>query len=114
MTAATRESWMPVHCAVRGMSFGESEGVRTLSITWMTPLLVITSGRVTLASFTFTPPATVNASGWPFTAFAVIHSVTFAAGTSPETTWYRRMSERVAFPSGVSSAAKSIPASMKA
>ena len=69
------------------MSFGASLGVRTLSMTWMTPLLVVTSASVTFASLTMTPPFTVNESGWPLTAFADMHSLTFAAGTSPETTW---------------------------
>ena len=86
ITPATSELWNPVHCAVRGISLGVSEGVNTLSITWMIPLLVMTSGRVTLAPFTMTPPLTVNERGCPLTALAVMHSVTFAAGTSPLTT----------------------------
>ena len=68
------------------MSFGASDGINTLSMTWMIPLLVITSGIVTLASLTMTPPSTVKASGWPLTASADMHSLTFAAGTSPATT----------------------------
>ena len=113
-TAETSESWMPVHCAVRGMSFGLSVGVRTLSITWITPLLVFTSAMDTVASFTITPPSTVNASGWPLTAFADMQSVTAEAGTSPLTTWYSRISVSAAFPSGVSRAARSMPASANA
>ena len=52
----------------------------------MTPLLVETSGSVTVASLTMTPPSTVNDNGCPFTAVADKHSVTALAGTSPETT----------------------------
>ena len=43
-----------------------------------------------------------------------MHSVTALDGTSPKTTWYNRMSERAAFPSTVSSEARSMPASAKA
>ena len=87
MTAATSEVWMPVHCAVRGRSFGVSDGDNTLSITWMIPLLVFTSAIVTFAPFTITPVPTVKARGCPFTASALMHSVTAEAGTAPGTTW---------------------------
>jgi len=69
------------------MSFGVSEGVSTLSITCMTPLLVFTSAKVTVASLTITPPSTVNDNGCPFTASADKHSVTAEEGTTPGTTW---------------------------
>ena len=36
------------------MLFGVDVGVSTLSITWITPLLVVTSAETTLASFTIT------------------------------------------------------------
>ena len=68
------------------MSFGVSEGVKTLSITCITPLLVATSAIVTLASFTITPLPTVKESGCPLTASAARHSVTAEEGISPETT----------------------------
>ena len=87
MTAATSESCMPVHCAVRGMSFGVSVGDSTLSMMWMIPLLVATSVAVTVAPLTMTEDPTVNESGFPLTAVADIQSVTLAAGTSPATTW---------------------------
>ena len=105
---------MSVHCAVRGMSFGVDVGVSTLSITWITPLLVLTSAKVTLALFTMTPSPTVNAIGFPLTVLAVKHSVTAEDGTFPATTWYCRMSVRAALPSGVSRALRSISASIKA
>ena len=114
MTPATNESCMPVHCAVRGMLFGVAVGVSTLSITWMTPLLVLTSARVTVASLTITPSPTVKAIGLPLTVFAVRHSVTADDGTLPAMTWYRRISVSAALPSGVSRAARSIPASANA
>ena len=87
MTPATRESWTPVHCAVLGISRGESVGIRTLSITWIKPLLEITSVRVTFASLTMTESPTENDNCWPFAASASIQSETFIAGTSAETTW---------------------------
>ena len=87
MTAATSELWIPVHCAVRGRSLGVEVGVRTLSITWMIPLLVSTSARVTFAPFTITPVPTVKPRGCPLTASAVMHSVTAEAGTALGTTW---------------------------
>ena len=55
-------------------------------MTWMMPLLVPTSGKVTFAPLTITPPFTVKESGWPLTASAFMHSVTADDGTSPETT----------------------------
>ena len=70
------------------MSFGVSVGLNTLSMTWMIPLLVGTSVAVTLASLTITPlTPTVKESGFPLTAVADRHSVTFSAGTSPAITW---------------------------
>ena len=87
MTAATRELWIPVHCAVRGISFGVDVGVRTLSMTWITPLLVATSAVTTVAPLTMTLSPTVKESGFPLTVGADIQSVTFAAGTSPLSTW---------------------------
>ncbi len=87
MTAATSESWIPVHCAVRGISFGVSVGINTLSITWMTPLLVATSGSVTVAPLTVTVSPTPNESVFPLTAVAVLHSSTAEEGTSLPTTW---------------------------
>ena len=40
-------------------------------------------------------------------------SVTFAAGTSPSRTWYRRISASAALPSGLSRLASPMPASEK-
>ncbi len=42
------------------MSFGVSVGDKTLSITWIIPLLVPTSAKVTFAPLTITPLPTVN------------------------------------------------------
>ena len=114
MTPETSEACSPVHCAVRGISFGVSVGVSTLSMTWMTPLLVATSASVTFAPLTMTPSFTVNESGCPLTASALMHSVTAVEGTLPATTWYWRMLDRAALPSGVSREARSISASMNA
>ena len=61
-------------------------GVKILSITCMIPLIVLTSAVVTVAPLTMTLSPTVKASGCPLTAFAVMQSVTLAAGTSPATT----------------------------
>ena len=69
------------------MLFGVAVGVSTVSITWMIPLLVLTSAEVTVAPFTMTLSPTVNESGCPFTAVAVMHSVTAEAGTALGTTW---------------------------
>ena len=69
------------------MSFGASDRVSTLSITWIIPLLVATSAVITVASLTMTLSPTVKAKGCPLTEFALMQSVTLAAGTSPATTW---------------------------
>ena len=69
------------------MSLGVVVGVSTLSMAWMTPLLVFTSAKTTFAPLTMTPSPTVNASGWPLTAVAVMQSVTAEAGTALPTTW---------------------------
>ena len=87
MTAATSESWIPVHWAVRGMSFGVAVGIKTLSMTWMIPLLVGTSVAVTLAPLTITLSPTVNDNGFPLIVVAERQSVTADAGTSPSRTW---------------------------
>ena len=52
----------------------------------MTPLLVATSGNVTVAPFTVTASPTPNESVSPLTAVAVPHSSTAEDGTSPATT----------------------------
>ena len=77
---------MVVHCAVLGILFGVDVGVRTLSMTWITPLLVPTSASVTDASLTMTPSPTVKEIGFPLIVVADIHSVTALDGTSPMTT----------------------------
>ena len=69
------------------MSLGASDGVRTVSITWMSPLLVATSAIVTVASLTITESPTVKANVWPFAAVVVIQLLSAVDGTSPNTTW---------------------------
>ena len=96
------------------MSLGVAVGVSTLSMTWMMPLLVGTSAAVTVAPFTTTVSLTVKLSGWPLTVVADMQSVTLAAGMFAPTTWYSRMSDKASLPSGVSRAARSMPASAKA
>ena len=71
---------------MRGISFGVSLGVRTLSITWIIPLLAITSACMTFASLTITPESTVKDNGWVFCESADIQSVTADDGTLPATT----------------------------
>ena len=78
---------MPVHCAVRGISFGVVVGVKTVSMTWITPLLVATSANVTVAPFTVTVSPAPNESVAPLAAVAVPHSSTAEDGTFPGTTW---------------------------
>ena len=81
----------------------------------MIPLDAVTSAMVTLASLTMTPPsATVNATSSPLAMVAAIPSVTAEDGTEPAYTWYSRMSVRVALPSSLSRAARSIPAAANA
>ena len=59
--------------------------MRTLSITWMTPLLAGTSARVTVASPMLTAPsATVNVASSPFSIVTVRPSVTAEDSTDPE------------------------------
>ena len=79
-------------------------GISTLSITWMTPLDAGTSASTTFASLTITPSPTAKDRSSPFTAVADMPSVTADDGTAPDTTWYSRMSVRVALPSSLSSA----------
>ena len=75
-----------MHCAVRGRSLGVSVGMSTLSMTWMMPLLVMTSVAVTVAPFTMTVAPTSNERAWPLTVCALMQSVTSAAGTEAATT----------------------------
>ena len=90
-------------------------GVRTLSITWMTPFDASTSAVVTVASPIMTvPSATVKVASSPFSMVTVIPSVTADDSTDPEYTWYVRMSARVAFSSSVSNVVRSMPAAAKA
>ena len=80
----------------------------------MIPLLVATSGRVTVAPLTVTASPTPKESVLPLTAVADPHSSTAEDGTSLPTTWYSKMSASAALPSSLSSAARSMPASAKA
>ena len=105
---------MPVPAAVVGMSTGSAGGINTLSITCITPLLVATSAVTTLASLTITPLVKSKVRSSPLTAVATIPSLNALEGTLEPTTWYRSMSSNVSLPSGVSSAARSIPASVNA
>ena len=89
-------------------------GISTLSITCITPLLVATSAAVTLAPLTITPDVKSKVRSCPLTVSAVIPSLSALDVTSPATTWYSKISANVSFPSGVSKAAKSIPASVNA
>ena len=62
-------------------------GMRTLSITWMTPLLAGTSASVTVASPIMTvPSATVKVASSPFSMVTVKPSVTAEDCTDPEYT----------------------------
>ena len=69
------------------MSSGVAVGIRTLSMTWMIPLLFGTSVAVTFAPLTVTPSPTANDSGLPLTVVAERQSVTAEAGTSLSRTW---------------------------
>ena len=83
-------------------------------MTWMIPLLVITSAVVTVAPFTMTVSLTEKVRLWSLTVVAVMQLDTLAAGTAPAITWDSRMSVSCALPSTVSRAVRSMPASMKA
>ena len=76
---------MPVDCAVAGMSTG---GMRTLSITWMTPFEACTSAIVTVAGPTMTAPvlSTLNLTLSPLTMEAIMPSLTSLEATSPAKT----------------------------
>ena len=70
---------------------------------------------VTLALLTVTPLAsTPNWTRSPLTVVANMPSLRALEGTSPATTWWRRMEVRVAFSSGVSKVLRSMPASANA
>jgi hypothetical protein len=59
--------WAGPLCVGRGTYFG----IRTVSITWMTPLEQMMSALVTVASLILTvPPSVLIASDWPLTVFA--------------------------------------------
>ena len=68
---------MPVDCATDGISTKSAGGIKTLSMTWTTPLLALTSAVVTVASLIITePPETVNEASSPFSIVTVRPSVT--------------------------------------
>ena len=78
---------MPVPVATLGMSTRSAGGIKTLSITWITPLDDSTSAVTTLASLTRTLSAlTVNVRSSLFSAVAVMPSVKSEDITLPETT----------------------------
>ena len=54
----------------------------------ITPLLVLTSAEVTVASLTITLLPTANDSGCPLRASVVMQSESAVDGTFPATTWY--------------------------
>ena len=63
-------------------------GRRTVSITWMTPLLAATSAAATVASLIMTlPSTTLMAIGLPRTVSAEVSLAASAAMTLPATTW---------------------------
>jgi hypothetical protein len=62
-------------------------GMRTLSMTWMTPLLARTSVLTTFAVPTLTPFEVSTDRLCPCTVFAELSFVTSAAITRPGTTW---------------------------
>ena len=102
--------------ATVGMSLTWSAGgIRTLSMTCITPLLAITSGVVTLASLTITDPfSTVKVTLSPLNISTERPSVTALDSTEPTNTWYVRISVSVAFSSSVLKSARLIPASVNA
>ena len=83
--------WTPVDWAVAGMSMVGSGagGIKTASMTWMTPLLAATSAVVTsaLSLMVTTPSATAKERDAPLTVAAVMPSVTSAARTELAMTW---------------------------
>ena len=83
-------------------------------MTWITPFDAGTSANTTFASLTITPSPTEKVKSSPFTAPATKPSVTAEDGTSPDTTWYSKISVSRALPSSLLRAARSIPASAKA
>jgi hypothetical protein len=63
-------------------------GSRTESMTWMTPFEQPMSACTTFASFTMTPPASVEIfSSPPWTVFAELIPATSSEPTWPATTW---------------------------
>ena len=63
-------------------------GSRTLSMTWMTPLVAGMSAWVTVAFPTMTfPPVVAMVSSWPFTVLADFSVATCSELTFPGTTW---------------------------
>ena len=75
----------PAAFAVATMFFG---GISTLLMTWMTPFEAITSGVVTFARFTKTPPSlTLIRTELPSRVLAELSLTTSEAVTLPETTW---------------------------
>ena len=70
-----------------GMSTKSAGGIKTLSITWTTPLDAATSAVTTFASFTLTPSAlTVNVTSSPLSTVAAKPSVNAVDRTLPDTT----------------------------
>ena len=71
--------------SLAGSSTTSAGGIKTLSMTCITPLLAITSGEVTVApSIDTTPSATVKLALSPFTIVTVSPSVTALDSTAPE------------------------------
>ncbi len=62
-------------------------GIKTLSMTWITPFDAGTSANTTFASLTITPSPIEKVKSSPFTAAATKPSVTAEDGTAPDTTW---------------------------
>src|SRR6056297_1360266 len=77
-------------------------GSNTLSITWMTPLLVMMSALTTLASLILTPSQVLILTYLPASVSAFFSFITFLAVTLPATTWYLRISTSLSLFSGFS------------
>jgi hypothetical protein len=62
-------------------------GIRTASITWITPFEHSTSACITFALLTLTPPVVVIVRFPPCTVVRVVCIITSAAISLPDTTW---------------------------
>ena len=115
LNAATSAVWIPVLDATLGISTKSAGGIKTVSMTCITPFDAITSALTTFASLTITTSAfTVNDRLSPFKAGATIPSVRSVDRTESETTWYVRMSASAAISSSELKFERSTPAALNA